>query len=618
MDNKNKTLFIVLGIFALVIVTTAASFAFFTYSRTGNTKATIISGDIEFSYIEGDSAELTNAFPVDDEIGAIDTTGEYDFQVKLNSSGTTTASYNVYLVDNNTSTNHFTNEQIKFALIKNDVFVANTSATEGVKLSTLDGFNEGTSKGEGIVLSDQEISSGNTDEYKLRIWISDDVSYTNNYQTDGTMDGKYNSYTYSLKVKVTSGIASTIKIGDITVKGSTISAEVSDTNGLSAYAVTQSSSTPQDNEWIEITSGTAKSNVVRTASTLVTKKTISYRVPESGTYYLHIKNKYNETKSKKVEVEIQGAIIVPGSAAEYIMDLAKTNTSEILIDTHPATGQQDFDAEDYRYYGKSPKNYVNFNNEMWRIIGVFDVDDGTGKLEKRVKIIRDASIGAYSWDSSASNINYGSGVNEWSQADMMTLLNSGAYWNRTSGTCYKDSKNSTTSCNFSSTGLTAAAKEMIGNAKWYLGAHSSPAITRAAMYNAERGTLTGKQCTSGQYCTDNVTRKTSWVGKVGLMYPTDYGYAAGFVNCPASTTMTNICTSTNWMFKGTFQWSISPRTYSERAKEIGAVNPGGQFNYKGASDTYNVSTNPTVYLLPDVKIVGGTGTSGTNAYKLSK
>ena len=92
--NKKKTLMIVLGIFALVIVTTAASFAFFTYSRTGNTKATIISGDIEFSYIEGKSAELTNAFPVADSIGAIDETGEYDFQVKLNSSGTTSASLN--------------------------------------------------------------------------------------------------------------------------------------------------------------------------------------------------------------------------------------------------------------------------------------------------------------------------------------------------------------------------------------------------------------------------------------------------------------------------------------------------------------------------------------------
>lgn len=53
---------------------------------------------------------------------------------------------------------------------------------------------------------------------------------------------------------------------------------------------------------------------------------------------------------------------------------------------------------DYRYIGSSPNNYVTFNDEVWRIIGVFDVDDGTGKVEKRIKIIRDNAIGSYSWD----------------------------------------------------------------------------------------------------------------------------------------------------------------------------------------------------------------------------
>jgi len=301
--NKKKTLFIVLGIFALVIVTTAASFAFFTYSRTGNTKATIISGDIEFSYIEGKSAELTNAFPVSDEIGAIDETGEYTFQVKLNSSGTTSANYNVYLVDNNTSTNHFTNEQIKFALIKNDVFVANTSATEGVKLSSLDGFNEGTSNGEGIVLKDQEISSGEVDNYKLRIWISDDVSYTNQYLSDGTMEGKYNSYTYSLKVKVTSGVSVvTTFINNISAVNGVITAEIEDETGLSAYAVTNSSLKPNENEWIEITSDTAKSRIVKVSNSLITKKTITHEVDKAGTYYLHVKNIKGSTIKQEVTV----------------------------------------------------------------------------------------------------------------------------------------------------------------------------------------------------------------------------------------------------------------------------------------------------------------------------
>ena len=35
---------------------------------------------------------------------------------------------------------------------------------------------------------------------------------------------------------------------------------------------------------------------------------------------------------------------------------------------------------DYRYIGANPNNYVKFNDELWRIIGVFGVDDGTGKI----------------------------------------------------------------------------------------------------------------------------------------------------------------------------------------------------------------------------------------------
>jgi len=81
INNKNKTTAIVLGIFVLVIVTTAASFAFFTYSRVGNTTTTITSGDIEFTYKEGEDASLANAFPVSDSVGANDTSEEYNLQL---------------------------------------------------------------------------------------------------------------------------------------------------------------------------------------------------------------------------------------------------------------------------------------------------------------------------------------------------------------------------------------------------------------------------------------------------------------------------------------------------------------------------------------------------------
>ena len=218
INNKNKTTAIVLGIFSLVIVTTAASFAFFTYSRVGNTITTITSGDIEFTYKEGEDASLANAFPVSDLVGANDTSEEYTFTVNLKSSSASNKmNYSVYLLDANddANTNYFTNEQIKFALIKDGTFVADTTGNAGRKLTDISGFDAGATTGEGLVLENQEIVSGKTDEYKLRIWISNEVNYSNTDPVTGqdeqTSSGKYNGYKYSLKVKVTSGVVSTTK-----------------------------------------------------------------------------------------------------------------------------------------------------------------------------------------------------------------------------------------------------------------------------------------------------------------------------------------------------------------------------------------------------------------------
>ena len=64
------------------------------------------------------------------------------------------------------------------------------------------------------------------------------------------------------------------------------------------------------------------------------------------------------------------------------------------------------DITEYRYRGASPKNYVTFNGETWRILGVFPTDDGTGKIENRIKLIKDQSIGEYKWDDGTIAYNY--------------------------------------------------------------------------------------------------------------------------------------------------------------------------------------------------------------------
>ena len=268
---------------------------------------------------------------------------------------------------------------------------------------------------------------------------------------------------------------------------------------------------------------------------------------------------------------------------------------------------------DYRYIGANPNNYVKFNDELWRIIGVFEVDDGTGKIEKRMKIIRNESIGNYSWDNSTTESSYG--TNNWLVARLNYLLNPGhenetyggsLYWNRKSGTCYFGQKNATKSCDFTSTGLTDAAKSMIGDAKWYLGGSSSPRELTSHFYSYERGITV---------CS---VRSTNWTGKVGLMYPSDYGYATSGGNstnrasCMAKELFNwddssySDCKNNDWLLNtSATQWTMSPRAdYSDLVFYVRSTGSGSSNN---AFNTF--VGRPVVHLKSTIKITGGTGSS---------
>ena len=267
---------------------------------------------------------------------------------------------------------------------------------------------------------------------------------------------------------------------------------------------------------------------------------------------------------------------------------------------------------DYRYIGANPNNYVKFNDELWRIIGVFDVDDGTGKIEKRMKIIRNESIGNYSWDYTSS----GSYTNEWKTAQLNTLLNSGAYYNRTTGSYYNNST-SASNVDFTSTGLTDEAKSMIGDAKWYLGGtsdytSSSNGLT-SHFYKYERGTTVY----SGH--------STSWTGKVGLMYPSDYGYATSGGNsrnrasCMEkelynwSYSSYSDCKNNDWLYNSfTEQWTMSSR--ADDSNIVFFVYRTGYVSNYSARNTLVI--RPVVHLKSTIKVISGSGTT-TSPFILS-
>ena len=313
----------------------------------------------------------------------------------------------------------------------------------------------------------------------------------------------------------------------------------------------------------------------------------------------------------------------PPTAAEYITTLATTDTTNLATDDYGNT----------RYIGADPNNYVSIDGDIWRIIGTMkDIDDGTGNKEDRVKIIRSTLIGSYSWDSSDVTINDGRGINEWSQADLMKLLNPGyesesvggsLYWNSGSGTCYNNTSNRTTSCDFTSKGIKDKLKTLISDAVWNTGSQGTNSWTSASgglakhFYEYERSENTGKICSSGDYCNDTVERTTTWTGKVGLMYPSDYGYAtSGGSTTTRAACLNKVlynwinisdCKNNDWLFNMVSRWTISPGAAPSSAHATAVFDVSGSVSTAAAY--YNADVRPVVYLSSNVKISGGEGTS---------
>ena len=299
----------------------------------------------------------------------------------------------------------------------------------------------------------------------------------------------------------------------------------------------------------------------------------------------------------------------PNYLATHIMDLYDNEETRI----ENGLKKDNTSDENIRYYGANPNNYVSFNNELWRIIGVFG---------NNVKLVRSEKIGNLSWDSSESSVNYGYGVNEWSQSDLKNYLNT-MYYGGTSVTCYNGQNNQTTTCPTNK--LDNTSKGLIDYHTWNTGAinmgdvydSTTESFDTVEFYNAERGTVNGKICSSGTYCNDTVTRATEWIGYIGLPYVTDWAYASSENDCntkiDVSSTYTYKCKNNNWMRHGTTMdiedatWVMSPGAFPDYASYVWYVLGGGI-----AVDNYAahpLSAFPTIYLKSNIIIESGKGTS---------
>ena len=308
--------------------------------------------------------------------------------------------------------------------------------------------------------------------------------------------------------------------------------------------------------------------------------------------YKNTNKSQNEDMNKSFKGTISGVLKeCQATMADYITTLAKTDTTNLVTDDYGNT----------RYVGSDPDNYISVDGEVWRVIGVMkDIDDGTGNKEDRVKIVRNESIGSYAWDTSDSSVNDGYGVNEWNQADVMKLLNPGyesesvggsLYWNSKTGTCYKNSGNGSTSCDFTSTGIKDTLKDLIDNAVWNVNSISTVDQITSKFYTEERG-------------------DTKWTGKVGLIYPSDFGYAVAGDSLSVRSDCLGynlnsydvICNRYIWLNNIGNQWTMSP--FNNISESVFIYYLLGAFEATSSSSNEIV---PVVYLSSSVVLKDGIG-----------
>ena len=329
---------------------------------------------------------------------------------------------------------------------------------------------------------------------------------------------------------------------------------------------------------------------------------------------------------------IQNIESIPIGTETLISQTDNLNESGLYTITHEADSTLQIGATEsvteYRYRGANPKNYVTFNNETWRIIGVFPTEDENGNIENRIKLIRNESIGTYSWDAGTTAYNYSKQDNLMLLQDdnkikvkyleekdkyniMMTIAEPVPPSLGENNWARPATLNTYLNGTYLST-LTSEAQSMISSSKYYLGGYNNYSQTSQDMYSYER-----KISGSDYYYSTN---PNSWVGKIALMYESDYGYAS--LNCETkalysssgSSNDLRACNDTNWLYNIKETEWLLPQLSSSSSIAFFVSSDGYVYNLNHTC-TNPFAVRPVVYLTSAVQIIGGEGTE-SNPYQL--
>ena len=318
----------------------------------------------------------------------------------------------------------------------------------------------------------------------------------------------------------------------------------------------------------------------------------------------------NTGKNMDAEIIIQEDELST-TLASYITGLYTSDGENglYLHDGNGTYGSQEAGDGSYRYAGANPNNYVCFGSDaascpsdnLYRIIGVFGDEVKLIKADYAQTNLLGTNGDYYS--SSYSGVFGSSSYYKGSLSQSSVPI---YYWNVNGTNTWSESQLNTVNLNtnyLNNIGSTWSSK--IANHTWQVGGNTYVNIGKTTVKNAYTNEIVSP------------VTNTTYNAKIGLMYVSDYGYAASPANWSTNMESLNNATNrdNNWMFMGLYEWTISH--YSDITYGAFVINYTGYvYSYHVYGDYGRTAVRPSFYLESSVVLTGGTGTA-SDPYRIS-
>ncbi len=575
MKNKKKILIIV-GVLLLISLVTAYTYSFFTYNKT-STNSKLVVGDIYMHYNE-DSEGINLENPL------YNSTQHFEFSITGKNTHTKNSIlYNIGLVKGDvpsgkTEVNRIQDKFLKFRLVE----VKNGEEVVLKDNLTIEDIN-GNSIYSNYISNNTNTEISHT--YRLFAWFDNNIVVGNTERSDYSFD-EWNNLFASIKVNV---------------NGAYTEAE----NFVEKVKARYNVDTKQDGLVAVNTSG----NLAANGDTIR-----EYRYSGIGNYctYTDGTNDYNLSISGTTcptSACLMSGAVINGDSDAFVLEggtCADGGGTTLSLKNGQTTPTD-----------SGLRNYVTFNNEMWRIVGIFNEENASGVVEERIKLVKDEPISletevettitknGVTYNTFASttgtkykyfywnypDANYTGNKNDWTKAGSQYYLNE-TYYN-----------------NLSNNNLIEEMKYYLGNVTTDSSGFLSE--TNAEVYTQERGSVvcdsSVTEFSQNSSCNIWYGNQATWNGKIALLYPSDFGYASDVANWSNDyqTGYSNGLSLTNWMFNNEMfgTWFLSPSSLDPDHASV--VLYGGNLGGFGASN--GAALRPVLSLNSQTMIISGTG-----------